>query len=46
MKSARYNLPASYPMVAPSYSEARRAVAQKRGLGRKSAFDAMASLLR
>nr|WP_087575630.1 MucR family transcriptional regulator [Sphingomonas sp. CDS-1] len=34
---ARYNLPASYPMVAPGYSEARRAVAQKLGLGRKSA---------
>ncbi|EZP73068.1 Transcriptional regulator, MucR family [Sphingomonas paucimobilis] len=32
----RYNLPASYPLVAPSYSEARRAVAQKLGLGRKS----------
>lgn len=33
----RYNLPASYPMVAPSYSDARRAVAQRLGLGRKSA---------
>lgn len=31
----RYNLPASYPMVAPSYSEARRAVAEKLGLGKK-----------
>lgn len=31
----RYKLPASYPMVAPSYSEARRAVAEKMGLGRK-----------
>ena len=31
----RYKLPASYPMVAPSYSEARRAVAEKSGLGRK-----------
>ena len=31
----RYKLPASYPMVAPSYSEARRAVAEKLGLGRK-----------
>jgi len=32
---ARYNLPRSYPLVAPSYSEARRAVATKLGLGRK-----------
>ncbi len=32
---ARYKLPASYPMVAPGYSEARRAVAKKLGLGRK-----------
>lgn len=32
---ARYNLPKSYPLVAPSYSEARRAVATKLGLGRK-----------
>ena len=31
----RYKLPASYPMVAPSYSETRRAVAEKLGLGRK-----------
>jgi predicted transcriptional regulator len=31
----RYKLPASYPMVAPGYSEARRAVAEKSGLGRK-----------
>ena len=31
----RYNLPKSYPLVAPSYSEARRAVATKLGLGRK-----------
>ncbi|EQB05989.1 hypothetical protein L288_11770 [Sphingobium quisquiliarum P25] len=31
----RYNLPKSYPLVAPSYSEARRAVANKLGLGRK-----------
>lgn len=36
---ARYGLPADYPLVAPSYSAARRAVAQKFGLGgkRKSA---------
>ena len=31
----RYNLPKSYPLVAPSYSEARRAVAEKLGLGKK-----------
>lgn len=33
----RYNLPKSYPLVAQSYSEARRAVAEKSGLGRKPA---------
>lgn len=32
---ARYNLPPSYPMVAPAYSEDRRAMAKKIGLGRK-----------
>ncbi len=32
----RYKLPADYPMVAPSYSEHRREVAQRLGLGRKS----------
>lgn len=32
---ARYNLPASYPMVAPGYSDARREVAKRLGLGRK-----------
>ena len=32
---ARYNLKADYPMVAPSYSETRRAMAKKIGLGRK-----------
>jgi len=31
----RYSLPKSYPMVAPAYSEARRAIAEKLGLGRK-----------
>lgn len=31
----RYNLPGSYPLVAPNYSEARRAVAAKLGLGRR-----------
>ncbi|UUL84225.1 MucR family transcriptional regulator [Sphingomonas qomolangmaensis] len=32
---ARYNLKADYPMVAESYSEARRAMAKKIGLGSK-----------
>ncbi len=32
---ARYNLKADYPMVAESYSESRRAMAKKIGLGRK-----------
>ena len=32
---ARYNLPATYPMVAPGYSEARREAAKRLGLGRK-----------
>jgi predicted transcriptional regulator len=32
---ARYNLKADYPMVAPSYSEQRRAMAHKIGLGAK-----------
>ena len=31
----RYNLKADYPMVAPSYSEARRTMAKSIGLGRK-----------
>tara|TARA_R110000868_G_scaffold402710_2_gene679242 strand:- start:23662 stop:24684 length:1023 start_codon:yes stop_codon:yes gene_type:complete len=31
----RYNLPKDYPMVAPAYSEHRRAVAQQLGLGRR-----------
>lgn len=34
---ARYGLKADYPMVAPSYSEARRAMALKIGLGGKAA---------
>lgn len=34
---ARYNLPATYPMVAPNYSEQRRKVAKELGLGRKKA---------
>ena len=33
---ARYNLPADYPMTAPAYSEVRKAMAVKIGLGRKS----------
>jgi predicted transcriptional regulator len=32
---ARYNLPDSYPSVAPGYSEARRDIAKRLGLGRK-----------
>jgi predicted transcriptional regulator len=32
---ARYNLKTDYPMVAPSYSEARRDMAKRIGLGRK-----------
>ena len=32
----RYNLKADYPMVAASYSEARRAMAKSIGLGRKA----------
>lgn len=32
---ARYNLSANYPMVAPAYSEHRREMAKKIGLGRK-----------
>ncbi|MCP3732490.1 MucR family transcriptional regulator [Sphingomonas sp. MG17] len=37
---ARYNLPASYPMTAPAYSEQRREMARKIGLGRKPASKA------
>lgn len=38
---SRYNLPATYPMVAPDYAAHRRAVAQKIGLGsRKPASEA------
>ena len=33
----RYNLKPDYPMVAPGYSEARRATAKRIGLGRKPA---------
>jgi predicted transcriptional regulator len=31
----KWNLPADYPMVAPSYAETRRTMAKKIGLGRK-----------
>lgn len=34
---ARYNLPPTYPMVAPAYSEARRKLAIELGLGAKAA---------
>lgn len=34
---ARYKLPTDYPMVAPGYSEQRREVAKRLGLGRKPA---------
>jgi predicted transcriptional regulator len=34
---AKWNLPASYPMVAPSYAEKRSMLAKSLGLGRKPA---------
>ena len=39
----RYKLKADYPMVAPSYSEVRRAMAQKIGLGQKGRVGIKAS---
>lgn len=39
----RYGLKADYPMVAPSYSESRRAMALKIGLGRKGPVTEAAS---
>lgn len=39
----RYNLKSDYPIVAPTYSESRRAMAKKIGLGRKPAGDASAA---
>ncbi len=33
---AKWNLPADYPMVAPTYAATRSALAKKMGLGRKS----------
>lgn len=40
---ARYGLKSDYPMVAESYSEARRTMAKKIGLGRKPGQHASAS---
>jgi predicted transcriptional regulator len=37
---ARYNLPSNYPSVAPGYSEERREVAKRLGLGRKPKAEA------
>jgi predicted transcriptional regulator len=37
---AKWELPPSYPLVAPNYSEARRGLAHKIGLGRKRATKA------
>lgn len=34
---AKWSLPRDYPMVSPNYSEARRGLALKTGLGRKAA---------
>ena len=39
----RYSLSATYPMVAPNYSQMRRAVAEASGLGKKSAAPDAAS---
>ncbi|TGT92495.1 transcriptional regulator, partial [bacterium M00.F.Ca.ET.155.01.1.1] len=36
---AKWGLPADYPMVAPSYSATRSALAKSSGLGRKPAAD-------
>ena len=38
---ARYSLAATYPMVAPGYSDARREVAKRLGLGRKRSVAAV-----
>lgn len=37
---ARYDLPKTYPMVAPAYADMRRAVAQRTGLGQRTATPA------
>ncbi|MFS0738153.1 MucR family transcriptional regulator [Sphingomonas sp. 1P06PA] len=39
---AKWGLPSDYPMVAPNYSEARKTLARKIGLGRKPAAAAPA----
>lgn len=39
----RYNLPATYPMVAPDFAAERRAIAKKIGLGRRPAAAVAAS---
>lgn len=38
----RYKLPSTYPLVAQSYSDARRAVVRKVGLGKKSIISGLA----
>jgi predicted transcriptional regulator len=38
---AKWNLPADYPMVAPNYTEQRRALAKQIGLGRKPTTTAL-----
>ena len=43
---SRWGLPPDYPMVAPSYSEARSALAKSIGLGRKPAAAAPAKVTR
>jgi predicted transcriptional regulator len=40
---ARYGLPPTYPMIAPAYSEQRREVAKRLGLGRKRGEGAAAA---
>jgi predicted transcriptional regulator len=40
----RYNLKGDYPMTAPAYSETRRAMAKKIGLGRKPGAEAPAKV--
>ena len=40
----RYKLPKDYPMVAPGYSEQRREVAKRLGLGRKPAAPAVVAI--
>ncbi len=40
---AKWNLPADYPMVAPSYAERRRSLAIRIGLGNKKPVEATAA---